>query len=167
VEIPEYEHLELIEVIAFNRQFGCRVAGIAMEGERVLLENYEEDDFWALPGGGVNFLEPAEEALRREMREELGVEIRVGRLIWVVENFFTNDGKSYHEVGLYFSMMLPEKAQVRQTSDAFVSKDDTLKTTFGWHRVDELRRITLYPPFLRRGLKRIPDKTEHIIDNRL
>ena len=152
---------------AFNRQFGCRVAGIAIDDERVLLENYKEEDFWALPGGGINFLETAEEALRREMREELGVEIQVGRLIWVVENFFTNNGKSYHEVGLYFSITLPEKAQVRQTRDAFISKDDTLKTTFRWHQLSELTNITLYPPFLQRGLMMIPDETEHIIDNSL
>ena len=151
---------------AFNRQFGCRVAGIAIDDERVLLENYKEEDFWALPGGGVNFLEPAKEALKREMREELGVEIQVGRLIWVVENFFNHDIKSYHEVGLYFLMTLPEKAQVRQTRAAFVSKDDTLKTTFKWHQLDELSNITLYPPFLQRGLKRVPDKTEHIVEKR-
>ena len=150
-----------------NRQFGCRVAGIALENKRILLENYEEDDYWTLPGGGVNFLEPAKEALKREMREELGIDIQVGRLIWVVENFFTHGVKSWHEIGLYFMMMLPEDSHVRQKGEAFVSKDDTLKTTFKWHQLDELSNITLYPPFLQRGLKRIPDKTEHIVNNRL
>ena len=37
-------------------------------------------------------MESAGAALRREMREELGVHVTVGRLLWLVENFFTFEG---------------------------------------------------------------------------
>lgn len=84
-------------MIAFEEgevRFHYRVVGIALNGNRVLLHRAENDDFWTLPGGRVELLEPAHDVLKREMREELEIEIHVERLVWVVENFFQYAGKS-------------------------------------------------------------------------
>jgi len=145
-----------------NLRFNYRVVGIAIDGDRVLLQTTEEEDFWFLPGGRGELLEPAEETLKREMQEELGVEIQVSRLIWVVENFFYHDGKSYHELGLYLLMELPEKSQVRELTE-FSGTDNGLKLTFKWYQLDDLTDIALYPSFLRGALKKIPDTTEYIV----
>ena len=40
---------------------------------------------WTLPGGGIELLEPSDKALKREMQEELQVDIRIERLLWVIE----------------------------------------------------------------------------------
>ncbi|MFP3347306.1 MAG: NUDIX hydrolase [Sulfolobaceae archaeon] len=40
---------------------------------------------WAVPGGKVNFGELIEEALKREMREEISVEVRPKELMAIVE----------------------------------------------------------------------------------
>ena len=63
-------------------RFNFRVVGVALDRERgrALLHRAEHDDFWSLPGGRAELLEPAEATLRREMREELGVEVAVERL---------------------------------------------------------------------------------------
>jgi len=62
------------------------VAGILMERGRVLVEKRRADDeadpgFVEIPGGHVDPDESLEEALRREMREELGIEIEKVRLV--------------------------------------------------------------------------------------
>jgi ADP-ribose pyrophosphatase YjhB (NUDIX family) len=44
-------------------------------------------------GGSIEFGERAQEAVVREIREELGVEIREVRLLGVLENLFTLDGQ--------------------------------------------------------------------------
>ena len=90
-----------------ERRFQCRVAGLAVDGARVLLHHAAFEDFWTFPGGRAELGEPLAEGLRREMREELETEVTVERLLWVVENFFTYDGKAYHELGFYFLMTLP------------------------------------------------------------
>jgi ADP-ribose pyrophosphatase YjhB (NUDIX family) len=72
-------------------RFNHRVAGIVLNGDRVLIHRAEIDDFWSLPGGRVSILESTADALEREMQEELDVEVDIKRLVWVVENFFDLD----------------------------------------------------------------------------
>ena len=49
-------------------------------------------------GGGIEFGEPAAEAVRRELREELGVELTSVELLGVLENIFTAFGRRNHEI---------------------------------------------------------------------
>jgi ADP-ribose pyrophosphatase YjhB (NUDIX family) len=99
--------------------FLCRVAGVAVVDDRVLLHRSVHDDFWALPGGRLEVGETMSEALRREMREEVEVDVEVGRLLWVIENFFdhypldqppdTSLRSAHHELGFYYVMGVPEQ----------------------------------------------------------
>ncbi len=147
--------------------FNYRVVGIAVNGNRVLLHRAENDDFWSLPGGRVELLEPSVDALKREMREELGIEIHVERLIWVVEDFFEYDDKSYHELALYFLMTFPQDSHLYGKNEPFVGDEEGIKLLFKWHRLDELEEIPLYPTFLRKALNSIPEVTEHVVTTRL
>ena len=49
-------------------------------------------------GGGVEVGETSEQAIVREIREEIGAEVRDLKLLGVLENLFELEGKQHHEV---------------------------------------------------------------------
>jgi len=53
------------------------------EDQRVLLAHRRDIDWWNLPGGGMEHGETVEEAVRREVREETGIEVEVKYLVGV------------------------------------------------------------------------------------
>jgi len=56
---------------------------IVRRGELFLLQRRSDDLGWAFPGGTAFFWESPEQTLRRELREETGVEARSLRLLFV------------------------------------------------------------------------------------
>jgi len=54
-----------------------------------------ERGLWEFPGGSVEFGEKLADALRREMREEYGVEIVVGELLDVVDHILPEEGQHW------------------------------------------------------------------------
>ena len=63
-------------------------------------ENSPEKEFWALPGGVVELGEKTEMAIKREVCEELGMSIKVERLLNVFDDIHrSSDGEIlYHYV---------------------------------------------------------------------
>ena len=152
-------------MIAFNignARFNYRVAGVALHDDRVLLHYAPEDDFWFLPGGRCEILESSADTLRREMREELGVDVEIKRLLWVVENFFTwVDGTPFHELSFYYLVAIPPESSLHMHIGVFVGSEDA---NFRWYRLDELEGMRVQPAFLREGLRSLPDTIQHIVN---
>ena len=156
----------MITIDEGEMRFTYRVTGIVLDGDRVLLQRGDREEFWFLPGGRGELLEPARKTLKREMREELGVEVRVERLLWVMENFYEHNEKSHHELDLYFLMSLPDGSPVCR-EDEFERDDEGVKLIFKWHPIAELESVGILPSFLRPGLKSIPPGTEHVVHSDL
>lgn len=51
----------------------------------------EIDDKWEFPGGRIDFGETPQDALRRELSEELDLRIKVGRLLHMQTNVYSNN----------------------------------------------------------------------------
>ena len=66
--------------------------------------------FFGPPGGGIEFGETAANAVRREMREELGAELDDLMLRGVLENVFTLEGQPGHEIIFVFEARLMDAA---------------------------------------------------------
>lgn len=67
-----------------------RAAVVAPDGRTLMLHYADEyDEWWIPPGGGVDPGETDEEAVRRELREELGFEdFEIGPLLFETERWF-------------------------------------------------------------------------------
>ena len=79
-------------------KFNLRVGAVITDGKRVLVSKDKSHEFYWVIGGRVKLGETTEEAVLREVREELGAEVEVDRLYSIAEKFFTVDGEYYHEL---------------------------------------------------------------------
>lgn len=76
-----------------NQQIKIRCRGIIVHDGKLLLVKHSPDaDFYALPGGHLDFGEDPKECIAREMVEELGITPTIGRLLYVY-SFVHSDGK--------------------------------------------------------------------------
>ena len=143
--------------------FALRIVAVALHDGYVLLHRSEQDDFWALPGGRCELLETAQDTIRREMREELGAEVRVERLLWVLENFFEYNGVACHELGLYFLIDLGSAFAHYDPDQPFEGTEESLRLFFRWFSIDTLHTMRLYPTFLRDALQNLPEHVVHVV----
>lgn len=82
--------------------------GLPMRAGHVLVldgtDAVKGEDFHRAIGGGIEFGETAEQALRREFMEELGVTLEDVTLLAVVENIFEYEGSPGHETAHVFAV---------------------------------------------------------------
>jgi len=60
--------------------------GIILKNNKILLVKripYPFSGFWSLPGGHVEYGERVETAMKREMKEELGITVKIKKLIGI------------------------------------------------------------------------------------
>ena len=73
------------------------VLGLAIKNNKILVsEGYDkvkDETFYRCLGGGIEFLEKSEEALKREFMEEININITVKDFLGISENIFTFQGK--------------------------------------------------------------------------
>lgn len=76
---------------------GCGAAIRDDTGRLLLIQRLREPEAgaWGLPGGKIDFGEPAMETARREIAEELGIEIEILGLACIAETIDRGDGRHW------------------------------------------------------------------------
>ncbi|QSX24538.1 NUDIX hydrolase [Priestia megaterium] len=146
-----------------NQRFNYRVAAVCIEVEHILLNKGKGEDHWFLPGGRVQMMESGEEALKRELKEEIGAEIKIDSLLWIVENFFNYDNHNFHEIGLYYKGTLEGNSFIEKGTNPFVIKDYDKEFMFQWISLEQIIHMNVQPEFLKNRLVDIPIHTEHLV----
>lgn len=123
------------------------VLGLAIKDNKLLVsegvDKKKNQTFYRCLGGGIEFLETSADALKREFLEEINIEIEVKDFLGIAENIFTYEGKSAHELVLFYSIEIPNNVY----KDEYVVNEEGKLSKAMWVDIDEFKngnRI-LYP----------------------
>ncbi|MCX7633644.1 MAG: NUDIX domain-containing protein [Turneriella sp.] len=118
-----------------------RIAGLHLHDGRLLLVRHKKQnrEYYLLPGGGQEAGESAVEALIREWKEELNLNIRVGKFLFCGESVPTNARRMQ-----VFQMVFAVEAIEGQIA---VRKQGPL-AGYAWVPLAELNSITIFPDCL-------------------
>lgn len=142
-------------------KFRYRAAAVMTVSEKILIMRDVGYSIWYLPGGKVRMGETAEEAVLRELHEELNVETKIVRPLWIHQNFFTEygSGASCHEICVYF-LIDSAGTGLDTAGQPFVitEKEDT--HYFEWVDFSELAGRNVCPEFLQKAVYQLPEHME-------
>jgi len=129
-------------------------------GRILVSQDYDsvKQDYYCRPlGGGIEFGERSQMALVREMREELGAEIEDLRWLGTLENLFTYEGQSGHEIVFVYDARFVDRSLYERPFLDGLEHEINKKFIAEWKSLDELEHgpVRLVPEelmdFLRSG----------------
>ena len=131
------------------------VLGIVKKDNKILVsEGYDKiknETFYRCIGGGIEFLENSKEALKREFKEEINVDINVGSFVGISENIFTYNGKNAHELIFLYNVEINDS----DYKEKYHIMDDICETEAKW--IDKEKfvngELKIYPKEMFEDLK--------------
>jgi ADP-ribose pyrophosphatase YjhB (NUDIX family) len=114
------------------------VGALIFDNDKLLLVERGQEPlkgYWSLPGGAVETGEKLEDAVRREVREETGLEIAVDGLHEIFEPITLDDeGRAEYHFVIADYLCHPVGGELRASSDAAAAR---------WATLEELREAKL------------------------
>ena len=114
-----------------NKKFNVRVCAMIIYDHKILAMHDDRSPYFYLPGGRVRMGETAEDAVLREVQEELHITAKIERPVWLNQAFFTEDVDHlrYHELCIYFLMDISE-TDLLERGTAFTVNEGSRTHTF-------------------------------------
>ena len=132
----------------FAGKLRVRSCAIIIQDQKLLLVNQKaptrNEPIWLPPGGGVHTGETAENAVKRELKEELNIEIDTERLLFVHEFIEA----PYHAVEFYFLAEI-KSGDIKLGTDPELTNENQQLIRFDFKHFNELQNLPVYPEFLR------------------
>ena len=147
-----------ISFVSGNDKFNYRVCAVIISDGKILTMHDDRSPYYYLPGGRVVIGETAENAVVREVQEELNITPKIVRPLWLNQAFFTEDVDNlhYHELCIYFLMDVAD-TNLLSRGKQFTSNEGHRTHAFEWLEFERLKDEYFYPLFLKKDIFNLPN----------
>ena len=120
--------------------FNFRVAALIRNGNKILVEQNKQVDYYGLPGGRCKLGEDSITAIKREIREETGRYVEYLRSVGIIENFFTSryTNSPYHEILIIHELKFKNPEVYKE--DKIINLEEKKDAKFYWKEIHELKK---------------------------
>ena len=146
-------------------KLNIRAGGVIIHNGKILVHKNINKDHYCLPGGRIEIGESSEQAIKREIQEELGKKIDIIGYLATIENFFEMENKKYHEIFFIHKIEFAneEDKKINYTMHNLEEKE---YLQYEWLDFDKVEEYTIVPKCLKEVLKS-KDFPIHIINDDL
>lgn len=137
-----------------------RAAALLKRNQYLLMQRKVGDDFYAPIGGRIKVGETSENALKRELNEELALNLKIKEMVIVLENFVNINNKNYHEISFIYDVECVD--ELLKNGERFVIED----IEFRWISTEEIRakEVEIKPEILKAMKHCFSGKIQHLIN---
>lgn len=147
-----------ISFLIDNSKFNYRVCAVIIHDHKILAMKDERSPYYYLPGGRVHIGEKAEDAVIREVKEELDIDAKIIRPLWLNQGFFEEDVDKilFHEICVYFLIDISH-TNILEKGSRFILHERHHKHEFEWLKFENLKDLYFYPIFLKKEIFDLPE----------
>ena len=141
-----------------------RVGALIIRNQRILVSRKLGFPYEWLPGGRIRMQENSEQALWRELKEELGLSMGHARFLCIHENFSIEQTQNcaYHELCFYYLVSVKPDELPDTECFSFQEQEDIIHM-YRWVDIHQLERYDIRPAILAHLLAHPDDCPAHII----
>lgn len=124
------------------------VRAIIIEDDKILLNEFNNGEYYNLPGGGLELGETLRDCVQREVYEESGYTVNVGNMLYIYEYNPTRDNMAFGKRGALshaFRCEIDKNHDVVARSVIDSAADGSISTGCKWIPLSELNKIKLVP----------------------
>lgn len=107
---------------------------IEKDGKILISRNPNDPNIWEIPGGRLHKMEDPKEGLKRELMEELGVEVDIGDIFYTEQYVQSHDGAQM--------IMLAYESHMTNSDSFKLDKDEVAEVK--WINRDEVNDQKIY-----------------------
>ena len=96
-----------------KEEFHGRACGIIKQDDKFLIMRVNKTSYYHIPGGHIEIGEDSEQAVIREIKEEIGCDVQEASLFSIQENFWTRNAKKCHGIEFYYIIKPKQQLQMQ------------------------------------------------------
>lgn len=144
----DYQFILRTSIIIFNKDMN-----------KILLFQVKDKNFYMLIGGKINELETSIDAIKREIKEEINIDVSNLEFICLSEEFVNAKGFNNHQINVIYKGIYNNEIR----KNKFVGLEGDW-CHYEWIEIDKLDNYEIYPSIVKDIVKN-PEKKYHRVDD--